>query len=178
MNEIIIRHVLALAFKAAKKSRCIKRQVGAVVTNDNNIGFFYGYNKSAGNIASCSTYFSNSKTTDVISTKEQSNKVIRATSLTNKINHSDFHDRYEIHAEESALLDYVASKGTAYGATLFCTLQPCWHCTKIAVELGIKRLVYSEQYIQNSDEQADWLNFLKLNNVEVIQIDRKDLFLE
>lgn len=50
------------------------------------------------------------------------------------------------HAEINAILNY---KGLLYdldGATLYVNISPCYECAKLLAQLGIKRIVYHEEY--------------------------------
>lgn len=51
-----------------------------------------------------------------------------------------------IHAESNAILKMARSHNSSEGATIYCTLTPCFECAKLIVQAGIKRVVYGEQY--------------------------------
>ena len=54
------------------------------------------------------------------------------------------------HAEENALLKLTRSSETSEGATAYVTLQPCINCSKLLYNAGIVRVVYGEQYRDQS----------------------------
>ena len=46
-----------------------------------------------------------------------------------------------LHAEQNAI-----ARLRSVGHTLYCTTEPCRHCTKLIIAARIKRVVYSESY--------------------------------
>ena len=57
---------------------------------------------------------------------------------------------YVLHAEANAILKVAASTQSCVGATLYLTLSPCRECSKLIHQAGIKRVVYSKKYKDNS----------------------------
>lgn len=51
-----------------------------------------------------------------------------------------------LHAESNAITKLAKSTNSSEGATLYCTLSPCFECSKLIIQAGIKRVVYSELY--------------------------------
>lgn len=76
---------------------------------------------------------------------------------------------YVLHAEANAILKVARSTQSCQGATLYITMSPCKECSKLIHQSGIKRLVYSINYKDNSG-----LDFLEKAGVEVQQIDQLD----
>jgi dCMP deaminase len=72
---------------------------------------------------------------------------------------------YVLHAEANAITKVARSTNDARNATLYLTLSPCKDCSKLMHQIGIKRLVYSERYKDDSG-----LDFLIQAGVEVVQI--------
>ena len=68
-----------------------------------------------------------------------------------------------LHAESNAILKVASSTQGCKGATLYITLSPCKECSKLIHQAGIKRLVYANDYKDNSG-----LEFLKKANVETL----------
>jgi dCMP deaminase len=73
---------------------------------------------------------------------------------------------YVLHAEANAILKVAKSTNNCSGATLYLTHSPCKDCSKLVLQAGIKRLVYSETY-----KDPAGLNFLEGAGVEVVQIE-------
>jgi dCMP deaminase len=57
---------------------------------------------------------------------------------------------YVLHAEANAILKVASSTQSCEGATLYITLSPCTNCSKLILQAGIKRLVYHQEYKDNS----------------------------
>lgn len=55
-----------------------------------------------------------------------------------------------IHSEQNALLQCAKLGVSAHGATLYVTHFPCLHCAKSIVTVGIKEIVYLNDY-KNDD---------------------------
>jgi len=72
---------------------------------------------------------------------------------------------YVLHAEANAILKVAKSTNSCQNAVLYLTLSPCKECAKLIHQSGIKKLVYINQYKDNSG-----LKFLEKAGVEVQQI--------
>ena len=57
---------------------------------------------------------------------------------------------YVLHAEAKAILKVAASTQSCEGATLYITLSPCRECSKLIHQAGIKRVVFSKTYKDDS----------------------------
>ena len=53
---------------------------------------------------------------------------------------------YVLHAEANAITKVAASTNNSRGATVYVTHAPCLECSKLIIQAGIKRVVYSEEY--------------------------------
>ena len=73
---------------------------------------------------------------------------------------------YVLHAEANAIMKVSASTQSSEGATLYVTLSPCRECSKLIFQSGIKRIVYSKKYKDQSG-----IDFLLKSGVEVDFID-------
>ena len=67
-----------------------------------------------------------------------------------------------LHAEANAILKVASSTQSCKNATLYITLSPCIHCSKLIHQAGIKRVVYANAYKDNAG-----LNFLEKAGVEL-----------
>ncbi len=72
---------------------------------------------------------------------------------------------YVLHAEANALTKLAKSTNSSSDATLYVTMSPCYECSKLIVQTGIKRVVFSELY--RIDEG---LSLLREAGVEVVKI--------
>jgi dCMP deaminase len=73
---------------------------------------------------------------------------------------------YVLHAEANAILKVAKSTNNSKGATLYLTMSPCKDCSKLILQAGIKRLVYSNVYKDTSG-----IEFLKEAGIDIVQID-------
>jgi len=73
---------------------------------------------------------------------------------------------YVLHAEANAITKVAKSNNSSEGATLYVTSSPCLECSKLIIQAGIKRVVFTENY-----RLEDGINLLKRANIEVIQIE-------
>ena len=69
---------------------------------------------------------------------------------------------YVLHAEANAIAKVSGSTQSTNGATLYITLSPCRECSKLIFQSGIKRIVYSKKYKDQSG-----IDFLLKSGVEV-----------
>ena len=72
---------------------------------------------------------------------------------------------YVLHAEANAITKLARSNNNSEGATLYVTTSPCIECSKLIIQAGIIRVVYSEEY-----HITDGLDLLKRAGVEVIHL--------
>lgn len=76
---------------------------------------------------------------------------------------------YVLHAEANAISKVASSTQSCHGATLYITLSPCKECSKLIHQTGITRIVYKDDYKDNSG-----LMFLEKAGVEIVQITELD----
>jgi dCMP deaminase len=67
-----------------------------------------------------------------------------------------------LHAESNAILKLAGSTQSSEGATLYTTVSPCFDCSKLIIQSGIKRVVYHELY-----KNIDGLELLKLAKIQI-----------
>lgn len=72
---------------------------------------------------------------------------------------------YVLHAEANAITKVAKSGNNSLGGTLYVTSSPCLECSKLIIQAGIKRVVFTENY-----RLEDGINLLKRANIEVEQI--------
>ena len=143
-------YFMQLAQVVAGRSTCLRRQVGAVMVKDRKI-LSTGYNGSPSGLLHC----------DEIGCLRQSLNVPSG-------------ERTEIcravHAEQNAIIQ-AAKHGVAIGgADLYTTHQPCVQCTKMMINVGIRRVVYIHPY---PDSLADVM--ARESNLELILLAEEDL---
>ena len=57
--------------------------------------------------------------------------------------------REVLHAESNAITKLARSTNSSDGATLYVTMAPCYDCSKLIIQAGIKRVVYKNFYHDN-----------------------------
>ncbi len=73
---------------------------------------------------------------------------------------------YVLHAEANAITKVAKSNNSSEGATLYVTSSPCLECSKLIIQAGIKRVVFTENY-----RLEDGINLLKRADIDVVQIE-------
>lgn len=73
---------------------------------------------------------------------------------------------YVLHAEANAITKVARSTNSAHNSTLYLTLSPCRECSKLILQSGIQRLVFKDQYKDDSG-----LTFLRNAGIEIVQIE-------
>ena len=53
---------------------------------------------------------------------------------------------YVLHAEANAITKVAKSNNSSAGSTLYVTSSPCLECSKLIIQAGIKRVVFTENY--------------------------------
>jgi dCMP deaminase len=77
------------------------------------------------------------------------------------------HCERTIHAETNSIIQAALHGVSTRDATCYVTHFPCINCTKVLINAGINRIVYSVAY--RIDENA--MNFLKVADIDLLQID-------
>lgn len=135
---------MELAVNLAKRSHCIKRHVGAVLTKDTRI-ISIGYNGPPAGTHNCDEEFPE---------------------------HGCPRDSkggcsLAIHAEQNAILYAVKNKASVEGSTLYVTLSPCLACARIIYSVGIEKVIYLNSYAEHkgipNDEGVDFLKMFGLD---------------
>ena len=72
---------------------------------------------------------------------------------------------YVLHAEANAISKVARSNNSSEGATLYVTASPCMECSKLIIQAGIRRVVFSEMY-----RITDGLDLLHAAGVETLYL--------
>lgn len=126
MNKIMSRvdwdtYFTELAEKAATRATCPRRQVGCVIVRDKRV-VSTGYNGAPSGADHC---------VDV------------------GCDLRDNHCKRAVHAEINAIK--ATSRSQRAGASLYCTLFPCYDCASAVAHSGIVEVVFKEQYKENPE---------------------------
>ncbi len=72
---------------------------------------------------------------------------------------------YVLHAEANAITKVARSNNSSDGATLYVTASPCMECSKLIIQAGIKRVVFSDLY-----RIQDGLDLLRKAGIEIVHL--------
>ena len=72
---------------------------------------------------------------------------------------------YVLHAEANAITKVAQSNNSSLGSTLYVTTSPCMECSKLIIQAGIRRVVFSELY-----RITDGIDLLRKAGVELDHI--------
>jgi dCMP deaminase len=141
-----------LAADLAKRSHCVKAQVGAVLSKDTRI-ISIGYNGPPAGTHNCDVEWP----------------------VTGCPRDARGSCSLALHAEENAILYAVKNGADLGGSTLYLTLSPCLPCARLIFSSGIRKVLYKNSDAQfkglASDEGVD---FLTRFGVEVIHFRETD----
>jgi dCMP deaminase len=135
-------YFLEIASIIAKRSTCLRNNVGSVIVKDKRI-LSTGYNGVPSGMDHCLE-------TGCIRDLE-------------KIPSGTRHEKCRaVHSEQNAIIQAAIHGVSISGATIYCTHQPCVLCAKMIINSNIKRVVYATHY-----PDKDSLNFFEEAGVEV-----------
>lgn len=72
---------------------------------------------------------------------------------------------YVLHAEANAITKVAKTGNSSEGATLYITDAPCMECSKLIIQAGIKRVVYTKNY-----HSEEGINLLSRAHIEIVQL--------
>ncbi len=136
-------YFMDIAKVVAKRSTCLRQNVGAVIVKDKRI-LSTGYNGAPTGLPHC---------LDIGCLREELN-----------IASGERHELCRaVHAEQNAIIQAAVHGVSIAGGTLYTTHQPCIMCAKMIINAKIKKVVYGKRY---ADERG--LEFLREANIEVV----------
>jgi dCMP deaminase len=132
----------------AKRSTCLRRQVGALLVKDKKI-LATGYNGAPSRLDHC---------LDVGCLRQKQG-----------IPSGERHELCRgLHAEQNAIIQAAYHGVEIRGATLYCTNHPCIICSKMIINAGIQKIVYEEGYADALGKEM-----LKESGIEVAKFNRR-----
>jgi dCMP deaminase len=139
-------YFLEITRLVAKRSTCLRRQVGALIVKDKRI-LATGYNGAPSGLPHCLDVGCLRENLGVPSGERH--EICRG-----------------IHAEQNAILQAALYGVAIKGAMLYCTHQPCSLCAKMVINTGICQILYSGDY---PDELATTM--LTEAGVELVRVE-------
>ena len=151
MTKLSFAHIfINLATDLAKRSHCVKAQVGAVLTKDTRI-ISIGYNGPPAGTHNCDEEWP-----ETGCPRDARGSCSLA-----------------LHAEENAILYAVKNGANLEGATLYTTLSPCLPCARLIFSAGVKHVFYLNSYAEYkglpSDGGVDFLNRFGVSAVKFVE---------
>ena len=125
---------MTLAALAARRSNCMRRQVGCVLVRHRRV-ISTGYNGTPRHLPNCSA-----------------GGCPRCNNLSTHGGGASLSTCLCIHAEENALLEAGRERVGASGSVLYCNTCPCLTCSIKIVQVGVEEVVFRQSYYM--DEQA------------------------
>lgn len=139
---------MQLALALAKRSHCVKQQVGAVLTKANRV-ISTGYNGPP-----AGTYNCDEKWPQVGCPRSLRGGCLLA-----------------LHAEQNAILYAVENHIALQGTSLYVTLSPCLACARFIFSAGVRKVFYLTSYAAYKELDTDeGLDFLREFGVDTLQL--------
>lgn len=120
------RYFMDIAYLVAERSTCLRRKVGAVAVLDRRI-LATGYNGAPSGVPHCLEVGCLRATLGIPS--GQRHEICRG-----------------IHAEQNVIIQAAVHGISLRGAELYCTTYPCFICSKMLINCGVRRIWISENY--------------------------------
>ncbi|WP_272661339.1 deaminase [Providencia sp. PROV089] len=117
--------LMDIAFSIAKESKCVKYKIGCVIEKDGNI-IATGCNGTPTGSRNCC--------------QVANDKQWNMSNPTHRLEHREWSDINEIHAEMNAIM---TAKEPIRNANVYVTVEPCNQCAKNLVQGGVKSVTYS-----------------------------------
>lgn len=136
-------YFMEIASVVAKRSTCLRNQVGALFAKNKRI-LTTGYNGAPAGLAHCEQVGC-AREGVASGTRHE---LCRA-----------------VHAEQNAIIQAALHGISIEGATLYCTHQPCILCAKMLINARIKKVIYQQSY---PDKTA--LQFLEQAGIEAYKL--------
>ena len=119
-------YFMELASVVAKRSTCLRRNVGALIVKDKRV-LATGYNGAPTGLRHCAEVGCLREKLGIPSGERA--EMCRG-----------------LHAEQNALVQAARYGIAVMGSDLYCTTEPCGTCAKMIINAGIERVVFAEPY--------------------------------
>lgn len=138
-------YFMAITYLVAKRSTCLRRQVGALLVKDKRI-LATGYNGAPAGLRHC----------------EEVGCIREDSAIPSGVQHELCRG---LHAEQNVIIQAACHGISINGSILYCTNKPCVICSKMIINAGIKKIYYGDGY---NDALSD--KMLAEANLEVVRI--------
>lgn len=156
------------AYQFAKLSYANRRRVGCVIVKDKQIisfgynGMPYGFDNNCEDLEIEEIEVDYTKDPHIIDILEEDGYTCTSSCCSK---HTLKTKREVLHAESNAIMKVAQSTMSSEGAELYVTTCPCFDCSKLIIQAGIRKVYYSEDYRDMSG-----IDLLKKANVEVERV--------
>lgn len=171
MPRLSINQVyMDVAYAVSQLSYAERRKVGCVIVKDDQIvSFGYngtpkGFDNQCENVKTEIIDVDCATNPDMIPTLEDNGFSCRDGCCTKT---ESFTIREVLHAESNAISKIAKSTMSSDGADLYTTTSPCFECSKLIIQAGIKRVFYCEEY-----RDAEGLSLLTKANINVLKLQK------
>ena len=117
---------MAITRLVAKRSTCLRREVGAILVKDKRI-LATGYNGAPAGLRHC----------------EEVGCIRESSLVPSGMRHELCRG---LHAEQNVIIQAAYHGIPIRGSTLYCTNKPCVICSKMIINAGIKKIFYEDGY--------------------------------
>lgn len=126
-------YFMEITHLVAKRSTCLRRQVGAILVMEKRI-LATGYNGAPSGLRHC---------LEIGCLRER-----------NQVPSGERHELCRgLHAEQNAIIQAAYHGIRIKGSTLYCTNLPCIICTKMIINAGIREIIYESGYADPLSEE-------------------------
>ncbi|MCU4117322.1 dCMP deaminase family protein [Mycoplasma zalophi] len=155
-------YFMSLAKLSAMRSKDPTTKVGACIVSDSNHVISVGYNGMPKVVSEVSET-QNIDNDKIFSWDRPKTK--------DDIKNSKY--TYVVHAEANAIINAnLTNSNIKPNSTIYITHSPCFNCAKLIVQSKITRVVYANEYRNDSEEWESSLYILKSMGVELIKLER------
>ena len=144
------RYFMNIAYKAAERSNCIRRQIGAVIVRDKNI-ISTGYNGTPIGVKNCFEGGCSRCASDIPSGHGVDTCLCA-------------------HAEQNAFAFAARHGARTEGAVIYSTTRPCFWCLKESIQAGMVKIYYVEPYDYEPALEEVYAQLLKESGLEMEQL--------
>ncbi len=119
-------YFMSIANMVAKRSTCLRRQVGAILVKEKRI-LATGYNGAPAGLRHC--------------------EEVGCLRINSSVPSGTRHELCRgLHAEQNAIIQAAYHGISIAGSTLYCTNKPCVICSKMLINAGIKKIFFEKGY--------------------------------
>jgi len=139
-------YFMEMAHLVAKRSTCLRRNVGAILVKDKHI-LSTGYNGAPKGLKHCSEVGCLRKELGIPSGERH--EICRG-----------------LHAEQNAIIQAAVFGISIRNSVLYCTNTPCVVCAKMLINAGVKEIVYSGEYPDDLAKKMISESKIKIRNFD------------